>query len=168
MPVLPTPPGSRRPSFLSGLSLSRPSFGFSTASSGTSTPTGTAPTTPINASHGHHHLPSGLKMTSTGAFNNSAIQDDELPVDPIRRPRSTPSGIPASGVQSQSAIGGDDAPSMAMHRSNTTPLSGQSGQFALQGNAGDRVFQAVRRSSVAVGEKRHFDPSKEPKLLGLL
>jgi len=132
--VLPPHPAQRRPSFLSGLSLTRPGFGFSSGpSSGASTPISAAP---------KDNVTSSLAMTST------ATAEPEL----ISRPKSTP--LVAQQQQSK-----QHRPDPHFMRSNTVP---QKGGFTFHGTQTQVHYPAPHE------EHRHFDPSKEPRLLGLL
>lgn len=119
----PTPPGSRRPSFLSGLNLSRPFVFTSQPNSGTSTP--------ISSSPKDHHLPHSLSMTpSTSTDSPNIITKSKSVQD---RSNSLPAPV---------------------REHDGTPLKKVSGFYAKE----------LKNRE----EKRHFDPSKEPRLLHLL
>ena len=100
-----------------------------------------AMTQPKDYLHHHHHHPHGLTMTpSTGI---------DRPPDRHIRANSTPSQ--------------PFPPDIKMQRSNTmSKVLVKAGDYGkgknAQGNPMGRPGE----------EKRHFDPSKEPKLLGLL
>jgi hypothetical protein len=131
--VPPAHPAQRRGSFLSGLSLTRPGFGFSSSpSSGTSTPIYSAAKDTVMSS---------LAMTSTTSAEP----------EPISRPKSTPL------VQQQHSK--HVRPEGHLLRSNTAP---QKGGFTFNGSQAQNHYPAPQE------EPRHFDPSKEPRLFGLL
>jgi len=132
IPVLPPHPAHRRPSFLSGLSLTRPGFGFSsTPSSGTSTPT--------SGSHPKDNLLASLAMTSADPTTTES--------EPVTRPKSTPIVSHMQQAKQDRA-----EPPTYLQRSQTAP-------------------QDVAGMGYSHGhdeKPRHFDPSKEPRLLGIL
>lgn len=147
--ALPGKQTGRRPSFLSSLSLSRP-FSF----------TPSQPSSPAT----HPHLPAGLSMTSSSSPNSIAsspvTQESEF-----HRAKSTPPQPPQlKPLQTKPANTDDnDVGAIGMQRSKTAPnapvkVAGfKSGGFSMTAN----VQQQAE-------ERRHFDPSREPKLLGLL
>lgn len=129
---------SGRPRFLSSLSLTRPGFGFSSAAS-SGTSTPTL-TTPISSSQPKDHFFPGQM-----AKPQATIYEE-----PMSRPQSTP-------LQSQSHQDTSITP-VEMQRSNTAPQKVTG--FANQG---------IEKHSFGHHEgHRHFDPSKEPRLLGIL
>ncbi|OCF39466.1 hypothetical protein I317_06739 [Kwoniella heveanensis CBS 569] len=176
--VFPTPPSSRRPSFLSSLSLSRP---FSFTSSASASPASSFPSTPVSTSHHNPHQAfhkelSNLHMTSTSS-SSMGVADHMAKAGPTSSgvdfagPR--PAIEPNSQVQSSPNVpisqqikerGTEDGllPSM-MNRSKTTsqlPVK-QSGFVPPPVSASPPLHAQI-------DGKRHFDPSREPKLLGLL
>ncbi|KAK8869906.1 hypothetical protein IAR55_000474 [Kwoniella newhampshirensis] len=163
--VFPTPPSSRRPSFLSSLSLSRP-FSF----------TPSTPPTPLSASH-----PAGLGMTPSGPN-----ESPKRPTKPegVQSSPAIPSSELTNSFSLENAI---DEPSSGPHttmtRSKTVshmqqPLTAlpikQNGFVLSKLGDGHREFNprghgpVGRKSFGAEDGKRHFDPSRDPKLLGLL
>ncbi|WVF72294.1 hypothetical protein IAT40_007107 [Kwoniella sp. CBS 6097] len=182
--VFPTPPSSRRPSFLSSLSLSRP---FSFTSSASASPASSFPSTPVSSSS-HHHNPhqafhkelSNLHMTSTTSS----------PMGVSDHMHASPTGTASNGVAARPAIepishaqvqsspnvpisqqikdkGTEEGLLPSMNRSKTTsqllPVK-QSG-FVPPPVAAAGVSPPLHAH---IDGKRHFDPSREPKLLGLL
>ncbi|OCF55300.1 hypothetical protein L486_07415 [Kwoniella mangroviensis CBS 10435] len=157
--VFPTPPSSRRPSFLSGLSLSRPFAFTSTASSSPIS------STPLSGSHnGKEHF-SNLQMTSAVGTRPNLERENQI--------QSTPN-IPHHHFEKEEG----NLPltvNKQLNRSKTTSHISTGGITQKQNG-----FKPNPRSDIGHGsangggggtgkeEKRHFDPSREPKLLGLL
>ncbi|WVQ98637.1 hypothetical protein IAU59_005767 [Kwoniella sp. CBS 9459] len=164
--VFPTPPSSRRPSFLSSLSLSRP---FSFTSSASASPASSFPSTPVSSHHNPHQAfhkeLSNLHMTSTNS-SSMGVSEHMSPTSPI-------GGRPAIDQAQSSPIvpvsqqikdkGTEEGLLPSMNRSKTTsqlPVK-QSG-FVPPPTSSTPPLHAQ------LDGKRHFDPSREPKLLGLL
>ncbi|ORY32247.1 hypothetical protein BCR39DRAFT_523558 [Naematelia encephala] len=140
----PTPPPSRRPSILSQL-VSRPNFAFSHST----------PATPLSTSHPKESgLPSGLAMTPSTSHDQ--------PIQHFRR-KSMPSGGGGGELPLQSVNGNGNGNGIV--RSSTMKVAG----FNVGvGKATQAKAQAQVQVQGKVGETRHFDPSRDPKLLGLL
>ncbi|ORX39770.1 hypothetical protein BD324DRAFT_233497 [Kockovaella imperatae] len=179
---------SRRPSFLSSLSLTR--FGAvpqpsSNPASGNNTPAHT----PVTSTH--PNLPSSLQMTNTVAPSSSSPSPT---ADPIQRPHSTPN-MSSSTAPTDSVIEslkrtspvasapGDQhapapAPTMMMQRSNTLPGNKTQGALGFsflqrkasigQGLGAKPLMAGLETIDLNQEPQRHFDPSKEPRLHGLL
>ena len=127
------------------------------------------------------NLPSSLVMTSSGMNQVT---------DPIERPKSTPTVptmdsslpfVPAPGQVGHAPVKGqilEKTKAMEMQRSNTSPpgmaqpvsLSPLSNISYLHRKAslGQGLAQKPGMGPMATEEKRHFDPSKEPRLLGII
>jgi len=135
----------RRPSFLSSLSLSRP-FSF----------TPSQPSSPATQASHHHNLPSGLSMTSS---HPNSIASSPTVGNGIDRAQSTPPHLQPQAIQVQNTKPDEMAgTAMSMQRSKTQPpvkVHGFNHGFGLT-------------SVQPAEERRHFDPGREPKLLGLL
>ncbi|WVO12765.1 hypothetical protein L204_100373 [Cryptococcus depauperatus] len=156
--TFPTPPPSRRPSFLSSLGI-RP-FSFASSSS--------SGNTPISALHPKdsfaHHM--GLGMTS-----NAAVDDNEANSKPITNcegikslshlpqlPVSTDHGVKESTDRSLT-----DFPTHMVRSKTTGHIPNKQSGFV------PRKEQPIREEEFPSGEKKqHFDPSRDPRLLGLI
>jgi hypothetical protein len=134
----------RRPSFLSSLSLSRP-FSF----------TPSQPSSPATQPSHHHNLPSGLSMTSS---HPNSIASSPTVGNEIDRAQSTPPHLQHQALQQKAKPEEMAGTAMSMQRSKTQPptkVHGFNHGFGLT-------------SVQPAEERRHFDPGREPKLLGLL
>ncbi|WVW83212.1 hypothetical protein I302_105230 [Kwoniella bestiolae CBS 10118] len=145
--VFPTPPSSRRPSFLSSLSLSRP-FAF----------TPTASSSPISSSHQKDQTFANLQMTSSARPNLERENQIQSSPNLVGHYEKEEGNLPKQLNRSKTTphIGG-----------NTSTTQKQSGFEPIHKSKSD-LGHGSANGGGGVGEKRHFDPSREPKLLGLL
>ncbi|ODO03359.1 hypothetical protein L198_02205 [Cryptococcus wingfieldii CBS 7118] len=195
---LPTPPPSRRPSFLS--SLASLPFSFSPSNSIPSTPASTSTTHSRRESFNH-----GLGFGMTPASNASAVVDDHEDARGHAKKRSLsmldralPSGrdvphlpptaahpdLPAAQPQAQ-ALAATAPPTpgpnsgAGITRPKSTPHLPRNKQgfdtaaaeegLGVQANVagqGPPATTGGRRASDS--GRRHFDPSRDPRLLGLI
>ncbi|WRT67024.1 uncharacterized protein IL334_003990 [Kwoniella shivajii] len=178
---LPTPPSSRRPSFLSSLTLSRPSFGFTPNSNSNSVASSPISSTPLSASqvdkiHNNHQQQSvrpGLENTlphgNANGNGNGIGHAHSSPVIPLHlsEVNANAEGMSRGDNQQQGLL-----PQPSINRNNTTgqiiPIK-QNG-FIPNTNTNTNTTNKNRMigNQLLIEEKRHFDPSREPKLLGLL
>ncbi|ODO11567.1 hypothetical protein I350_00348 [Cryptococcus amylolentus CBS 6273] len=196
--TLPTPPPSRRPSFLSSLGI----LPFSSLS-----PSNSVPSTPASTSTTHSRRESfnhGLGFGMTPASNSSAVVDDHEDARGHAKKRSLsmldralPSGrdvphlpptaahpdLPAAQPQAQ-ALAATAPPTpgpnvgAGITRPKSTPHLPRNKQgfetaategLGVQANVagqGPPATTGGRRASDS--GRRHFDPSRDPRLLGLI
>jgi hypothetical protein len=141
----PNPPGSRRTSFLSGLTLSRPFVFASQPSSGTSTPTSTSyPKDNYLPTSSNSTVQSLLSQDTVGSPSSDGASRTQQPARSQTMP--LPLGKPLTQTDNQAGA-----------KSRVAGFSGSNGNGA---GAVSRFVQA--------DDRRHFDPSREPRLLGLL
>ncbi|WWC61236.1 uncharacterized protein I303_103817 [Kwoniella dejecticola CBS 10117] len=173
--VFPTPPSSRRPSFLSSLGITRP-FAF------TPTTPSSPSSTPLSTSH-NDKFPSNLHMTSASPSSSSSRpaleknihgyntqstpnvphyekEEGQLPASMSRSKTTShllhqqPHPLPQQTKKQNGFINQKDAKGSGQGQGQGPPYMGH--------GAGNGGLQAQAQ------ERRHFDPSREPKLLGLL
>ncbi|WVR05103.1 hypothetical protein IAU60_002115 [Kwoniella sp. DSM 27419] len=143
--VFPTPPGSRRTSFLSSLSLSRP-FAFTPTSGSAHTQS--------------HPDPKDFSMSGSASGSASASHSISTSPDSIYSASARPPIEPyinASGqIQSSPAV------PISQYTSSARATPGAMSR--------SKTAQApvIKQNGFMPEAKRHFDPSREPKLLGLL
>lgn len=153
---IPGQKANRRPSFLSSLSLSRP-FGF----------TPSQPTSPAV----HPSRPAGLAMTSSSPSSMASSPVTEQ--SEMHRAKSTPPQPPQlqplqTTEQPQQQQQTDPAGAVGMQRSRTAPNTPvKVAGFRSTAGTGSFSMSTVPQAQMQE-EKRHFDPSREPRLLGLL
>ncbi|WWD15820.1 hypothetical protein CI109_100244 [Kwoniella shandongensis] len=168
--VFPTPPSSRRTSFLSSLSLTRP-FSF----------TPSTPSTPLSASHPKDAsvpapFASGLSMTP--ADHATQVPRPTTLEGAHAQSKSTPNVLSSStnkpfqlekpiATTHVSGMGMGMTRSKTASATTTTAAVKQSG-FTLDGFNPRGHGPLGRKSFGQEDGKRHFDPSRDPKLLGLL
>ncbi|WVO21902.1 uncharacterized protein IAS62_003222 [Cryptococcus decagattii] len=169
--ALPTPPSSRRPSFLSSLGIRPFTFVSSSPSTSSATLSGFQPKDafgnamnlgmmPISGPDGgdpsstqnRPHL--GRDMKSTPNLHNSLFHHS----DNVERMDQALSG---------------HLPNGAMVRSKTTSQINKQSGFILGSAVNKSESPTLEHDSASrqverEEEKRHFDPSKDPRLLGLL
>ncbi|WVQ78184.1 hypothetical protein IAT38_000267 [Cryptococcus sp. DSM 104549] len=167
--VFPTPPPSRRPSFLSGLAI-RPFTSASPSSSSTPAQTPLSASHPKELfSHGFGMTPSDVPLPASPAvrpgLGNPAQHKSTpiLPHEPMDAPLST---NPASGPTPAATA----LPNGGMARSKTTghTPSKQSGFVLNKQLAGKAAAPGGLVEKHGEDARRHFDPSRDPKLLGLI
>ncbi|WWC69583.1 uncharacterized protein I206_103526 [Kwoniella pini CBS 10737] len=151
--IFPTPPSSRRPSFLTSLGISRP-FAFTPT---TSSPISSTPTT-ISGSQ--------LNDNKEKEFH-SIISRPNLENE--FNSKSTPN-IPHYYNNNEKEEKGNLP--ISINRSKTTSQINQQTKkqngFINQKEINHNNIMISNGDKINPNEKRHFDPSREPKLLGLL